>query len=72
LHEKGDMMKINPFAWVVILVFAAVIGVGLLGGNLTGQATGSAIPFTSGTVLSVIAAILAIGVLIVAGLKQNK
>jgi len=65
-------MKISPTALIVVLVFAAVLGVGLLGGGLTGQASGYAIPITNGTVLSVIAAVLAIGVLIVAGLQQGK
>lgn len=69
---KGDCMKMNPIAWLVLLVFAAVLGVALIGqGNLTGQATGSVIPVTNGTILSVIAAVLAIGVLIVAGLQQT-
>jgi len=67
-------MKISAAAWIVILAFAAVLGIGLLGnsGGLTGQATGSAIPVTNGTILSVIAAVLAIGVLVVAGLQQSK
>lgn len=65
-------MKLSPATLIVVLVFAAVLGVGLLGGGLTGQASGSAIPITNGTVLSVIAAVLAIGVLIVAGLQQAK
>lgn len=65
-------MKINPTALIVVLVFAAVLGVGMLGGGLTGQASGSAFPITNGTVLSVIAAVIAIGVLIVAGLNQGK
>jgi len=67
-------MKISSTAWIVALVFAAILGVGLLGqrGGLTGQASGAALPVTSGTILSVIAAVLAIGVLIVAGLQQNR
>jgi hypothetical protein len=64
-------MKFGAAAWVIILMFAAILSVGLLGqGNLTGQATGSSLVVTNGTILSVIAAILAIGVLIVAGLQQ--
>jgi len=55
-----------------MLVFAAILGVALLGGGLTGQATASAIKVTNGTVLSVIAALLAIGVLIIAGLQQGR
>jgi len=70
--EKGDIMKISPTALIIVLVFAAVLGVGMLGGGLTGQASGSALPITNGTVLSVIAAVIAIGVLIVAGLNQGK
>lgn len=61
----------NPIVWMVILVFAAVLGIGVLGGGLTGQAISSNIPVTNGTVMSVIAAVVAIGVLIVAGLKQR-
>ena len=64
-------MKLSPVGWVIGLVFAAVFGVALLGGGLTGQATGSAVPITNGTILSILAALLAIGVLIVAGLQQN-
>ncbi|MCX6708709.1 MAG: hypothetical protein NTW67_03630, partial [Candidatus Woesearchaeota archaeon] len=64
-------MKIGAFA-LIALVFVAVLCIGLLGGSLTGQAAGSFIPFTNGTILSVIAAVLCIGVLIVAGFKQNK
>jgi len=67
-------MKLNSLAWIIVLVFTAVLSVGLLGqrGGLTGQAAGAGIPITSGTILSVIAALLAIGVLIVAGLQQSK
>ena len=57
--------------WIVVLVFAAVLGVGLLGGGLTGQASGASLPVTNGTVLSVMAALLAIAILIVAGLQQG-
>ncbi len=65
-------MKVSPAAWIVILAFAAVLGVALLGqGSLTGQAIGSQVVVTNGTILSVIAAVLAIGVLIVAGLQQT-
>lgn len=56
---------------MVVLVFAAVLGIGLLGGGLTGQATSSIIPAVNGTMLSIVAAVVAIGVLIVAGLKQR-
>ena len=56
--------------WIVVLVFAAIIGIGLLGGSLTGQVSGSSLPSANGMVLSVMAALLAIGVLIVAGLQQ--
>lgn len=57
--------------WIVVLVFAAVLGIGLLGGGLTGQASGANLPVTNGTVLSVMAALLAIAVLIVAGVQQG-
>ena len=62
----------NPLGMLVMLVFAAILGVALLGGGLTGQATASQLQVTNGTVLSVIAALLAIGVLIIAGLQQGK
>ena len=65
-------MELSPSAWVVILVFASVLGIGLLGSGLTGQASGASLVVTNGTVLSVIAALLAVGVLIVAGLQQTK
>ena len=73
-HPVRNHRFVIPAVWVVLLAFGAVLGVGLLSqsGGLTGQATGSGIPVTSGTILSVIAAVLAIGVLIVAGLQQNK
>lgn len=64
-------MRLQIGAYVVILVFAAVLSIGLLGGGLTGKAAVSTIPVTSGTVLSVVAALMAIGVLIVAGLQQK-
>jgi len=64
----------NPTILVVTLVFAAIIGIALLArpNALTGGASGVSLTANSGTVLSVIAAVLAIGVLIVAGLKQQK
>ncbi len=66
-------MKFHPMAWIVTVVFAVILAVGLLGkGNLTGGAIGSIVPINSGTVLSVVAAILAIGVLIVAGFQEVK
>ena len=61
----------NAVGWIVTLVFVAILGIGLLGPGLTGQATGYSFVVTYGTVLSVIAATLAIGVLIVAGFKQS-
>ena len=33
-------MKISPVAWIVVLVFAAVLGIGLLGGGLIGAFIG--------------------------------
>lgn len=65
-------MKVNATALLVTLVFVAILGVALLGGGATGQATGASFPITNGTILSVLAALLAIGVLIVAGLQQTK
>lgn len=64
-------MKISSLGWLVVLAGTAIVGIGLLGGGLTGQATGNVIPVTSGTILSVIAALLAIVVLIVAGFQQR-
>ncbi len=61
----------NPFVWMIVLVFAAVLGISFLGGGLTGEATSTSLPVTNGAMLSVIAGVLAIGVLIVAGLKQR-
>lgn len=66
-------MKLHPMAWLVASVFAIILSIGLLGrGNLTGSATGGIIPVTGGTILSVVAAVLAIAVLIVAGFQQAK
>lgn len=66
-------MKLHPLSWLVVFVFVAILAVGLLGkGNLTGGATGSLIQVHSGTILSVVAALLGIGVLIVAGFQQVK
>lgn len=64
-------MRLSAVGWTFLLVVAALMGVSLMGGGLTGQATGSLVPVTSGTVLSVIGALLAIVVLIVAGLQHN-
>jgi hypothetical protein len=59
--------------WIVLFVFAIILAVSLLGrGNLTGQATGSIIPISSGMVLSIVSAVLAIGVLVVAGFQEVK
>jgi len=65
-------MKLSPAAWIVILAFVAILGIGLLGPGLTGQATGGVLKITNGTILSVGSALLAIGVLIVAGFQENK
>jgi len=62
----------NIAGWIITLVFVAILGIGLLGPGLTGQATGHSFVVTNGTILSVVAAVLAIGVLIVAGFKQSK
>jgi len=59
--------------WVVVVMFAAVFGVFVLGrGGLTGEATGTVFSVANSTVLSVIAGVIAIGVLIVAGLQQSR
>lgn len=63
----------NPTILAVALVFAAIIGIALLAqpNALTGGASGS-VASNSGTILSIVAAVLAIGVLIVAGFQQQK
>lgn len=53
----------------IVLVFAAVLSIGVLGGGLTGNASGASVLGNS-TVLSVGAALLAIGLLIVAGMQS--
>ena len=70
--QKGDTMELAPTAWMVILVFAAVLGIGLLGPGLTGNISGSMLPLVNGTSLSVLAATVAVGVLVIAGLQQQK
>ncbi len=74
IGEKGVLMKNNPTMMIVVLVFAAIMGVALLARTnaLTGGASGIPVATNSGTVLSVVAALLAIGVLIVAGLQQQR
>ena len=59
-------------ALLIVLVFAAVLGIGMLGGSLTGNASGAASVLGNSTVLSVGAALLAIGVLIVAGMQSAR
>ena len=54
----------------IMMVFAAVLGIGVLGNGFTGSASGSL--FGTSTILSVACAILAIGVLIVAGLQTTR
>mgnify|MGYP001615299521 CR=1 FL=1 len=59
-------------ALTITLVFAAVLGIGLLGSGLTGDVSGAGLPIARSTVLSVGAALLAIGVLVVAGLQTTR
>lgn len=56
---------------IIMMVFAAVLGIGVLGSSLTGNVSGSSL-FGASTVLSVAAALLAIGILIVAGLQTTR
>ncbi|MEM3154271.1 MAG: hypothetical protein QW165_01750 [Candidatus Woesearchaeota archaeon] len=66
-------MKMHPMAWLVAFVFAVILAVGLLGkGTLTGGAIGGMVPINGGTILSVVAALLGILVLIVAGFQQMR
>jgi len=68
-----DKMKMHKMGWIVLFVFAIILAVSLLGkGNVTGEATGGIIPVSSGMLLSIVAAVLAIGVLIVAGFQEVK
>jgi len=67
------MKNFNFVIWLVFLVFALLLGISLIGKNLgiTGQTAGG-ITINNGTVLSAIAAVFAIGVLIVSGFQQTK
>jgi hypothetical protein len=67
------MKNFNFVIWLVFLVFALLLGISLIGKNLgiTGQTSGG-IAINNGTVLSAIAAVFAIGVLIVSGFQQTK
>ena len=66
-------MAENPIMMIVVLVFSAIMGVALLARpNAVTGGTFGAVTANSGTVLSVVAALLAIGVLIVAGVQQEK
>lgn len=67
-------MNAKPLLTIFILVGAALIGVALLAqGQTTGQAINSfKIPTTNGAVLSAFAAVVAIAVLIVAGLQKSE
>jgi len=69
--QKGDKMK-HSSVIAIVLVFAAVLSIGILGGGLTGNASGAASVLANSTVLSVGAALLAIGVLIVAGMQNAR
>ena len=70
--KKGDIMK-YPMVITIMFVFAAILGIGLLGGGgLTGNASGASAVLGNSVVLSVGAALLAIGVLIVDGLQSSR
>lgn len=57
---------------IVLVSFGFVIGLALIArGSLTGGVTLSDLPVTNGTVLSALAAVISIGVLLVAGLQQK-
>ena len=65
------MKKTAPGFLIILIAFGFIVGIGLFSrGSLTGQVT-SYIPMTNGAVLSAMAAVLAIGVLIIAGLKKK-
>lgn len=65
--------KISPALWLIGLAFAFVFGLALLAqGSMTGQFILPSVEVNNGTVLSSIAAVLSIGVLLVAGLQKDK
>ena len=64
--------KVSPALLIVLLAFAFVFGFALIArGSLTGSSV-APIAINNGTVLSAIAAVLAIGVLLVAALQQRR
>lgn len=66
-------MNVKPVAWLLVLVLAAVMGAALLAqGHTTGNAVGAVNFQSGGAVLSAFAAVVAIGVLIVAGLQRTE
>lgn len=65
--------KIHPALWLVFAAFAVVFGLALVAqGSMTGQFFLPSVEVNNGTVLSAIAAVLSIGVLLVAGLQKAK
>lgn len=66
------MKNTSPALLIVLISFGFVIGLALIArGSLTGGVTLSDLPVTNGTVLSALAAVISIGVLLVAGLQQK-
>jgi len=65
------LKKTAPGFLIILIAFGFIIGIGLFTkGSLTGQFSAT-VPMTNGAVLSALAAVLSIGVLIVAGLKKK-
>ncbi|MBW3018763.1 hypothetical protein KY329_01085 [Candidatus Woesearchaeota archaeon] len=65
--------KVHPALWLVFAAFAVVFGLALVAqGSMTGQFFLPSVKVDNGTVLSAIAAVLSIGVLLVAGLQKPK
>ena len=65
------MKKTAPGFLIILIAFGLIVGIGLFTkSSLTGQFSAQ-VSMTNGAVLSALAAVLAIGVLIVAGLKKK-
>lgn len=65
------LRKTAPGFLVILIAFGFIVGIGLFSrGGLTGQLSAN-IPMTNGAILSALAAVLSIGVLIVAGIKKK-
>ena len=64
--------KFSPGLWLVLLAFIFVFGFALIAkGSMTGQFAIADVEVNNGTVLSALAAVLSIGVLLVAGLQRK-